>query len=99
MRGQFMTAGAMRLLDVVLFIYILSCHPIRNKMYVPLFFAFAGIVFAIIDAAWGQEWANIATGACGFAYIVSLCIQNAVMDSRKRKEEISGGKKERRTRK
>ena len=97
MRGQFMTPGALRLLNFAVFVCVLSCHPIRNKMYIPLFFAFAGIVFTFVDAAWEKEWANIATGACGFAYFVSLCIQNAVMDGRKRKEQMSGGKKGRKT--
>ena len=86
MRGQFMTAGASRLLDVALFIYILSCHPIRNKLYVPLFFAFAGIIFTIIDAAEGRDWTSTAEMVCVLAYIVSLCIQNAVMDSRRRRK-------------
>ena len=86
MRGQFMTAGASRLPDVALFIYILSCHPIRNKMYVPLFFAFAGVVFSIADAAEGKDWTSTAEMACALVYIVSLCIQNAVMDSRRRRK-------------
>ena len=53
MRGQFVTAGALRLLHFAVFVCVLSCHPIRNKMYAPLILAFWGVVFAIIDAAGG----------------------------------------------
>ena len=86
MRGQFVTAGALRLLHFAVFVCVLSCHPIRNKMYVPLFFAFAGVVFAIADAAEGKDWTSTAEMACALVYIVSLCIQNAVMDSRRRRK-------------
>ena len=92
MRGQFVTPGAIRLLTVALFVCVLSCHPIRNKMYVPLILAFWGVVLAIIDAAEEQNWTSAAILACCFVYLAALCIQNAVIDSKKRKEEARRGK-------
>ncbi len=86
MRGQFMTAGALRLLHFAVFVCVLANHPIRNKMYAPLFIAFAGVVFAIMDAAGGQDWTATAMLVCCFAFLMALCIQNAVIASKKRRD-------------
>ncbi len=92
MRGQFMTAGALRLLHFALFVCVLSCHPIRNKLYVPLILAFWGVVFAVIDAAEGQDWTATAMLVCCFAFLMALCIQNAVIASKKRREKTQKSK-------
>ena len=92
MRGQFITAGALRLLQFALFVCVLSSHPIRNKLYAPLIVACWGVVFAIADAAGGQDWTASAMLVCCFAFLTVLCIQNAVIKSIKRRERTQKAK-------
>ena len=92
MRGQFMTAGALRLLHFAVFVCVLANHPIRNKMYAPLILAIWGVVFAIIDATEGQDWTATAMLICCFVFLMALCIQNAVIASKKRKEKTQKAK-------
>ena len=87
MRGQFMTHGALRLLIVVLFVYLLFCHPFRKKLYVPLFFGFAGASLAIVDAVVDRQWTFIAMGACFLVLFISLAVQHLAMQNKRRKEE------------
>lgn len=106
MRGQFMTPDAIRLLILALFVYLLFCHPFRNKLYLPLSCGFVSVVFAFVDAAVGQHWTTVAVVVCFGFFIVSFPLQNLVIWNRRQKEETRGqgaeahrGKKGRRKKK
>ncbi len=106
MRGQFVTPDAVRLLILALFVCFLFCHPFRKKMYLPLIFGFASVVFAFVDAAVGQHWTSVVLMICFLFFTGSIPLQNLVIWKRQQKEEMRGhgaevrrGKKRRKSRK
>ena len=74
MRGQFATAGSFRLL--VLYTVFLFCfHPIRKKLYVPLFFCALGMALAFLDAMNSKAWSSWGMAVCFLLSLIVLCIQ------------------------
>ncbi len=89
MRGAFATAGSFRLLMAVFGLALLCfCHPIRNKLYIPLLLCVLCIAFVTVNAATDQDWAFIAAAICWILAFISLGVQQFVIQQRNRKAAI-----------
>ena len=89
MRGAFATDGSFRLLMAVSALALLCfCHPIRNKLYIPLFVCVLSMAFVAVNAVTKQNWAFTAAEICWLLVIISLGFQQFVIQERHRKAAI-----------
>jgi len=88
MRGSFATPGTWHLLIIAFYIVLFFCHPIRNKLYVPLIFGTASVILVFVHAAVGERWAITAAGSCWVVCFSALGIQQSILQNRRRKESI-----------
>ena len=86
MRYQFATPESARLLAMIIAATVFVCHPIRNRLYVPLALAAACIAFGIVHTATGEKWAGIAQWACSVAYVIAFGAQSIMIGARQRRE-------------
>ena len=89
MRGGFATPETWHLLIIACYIVLFFCHPMRNKLYVPLFFGTASVILVFVHASTGENWANMAAGSCWIICFSALAIQQAILQNRRRKESIA----------
>ncbi len=88
MRGSFTTPGTWHLLIIAFYIVLFFCHPIRNKLYVPLIFGTASVILVFVHAAVGERWAITTAGCCWIVCFSALGIQQAILQNRRRRESI-----------
>ena len=89
MRGSFATPGTWHLLIIACYIVLFFCHPMRNKLYVPLIFGTGSVILVFVHASTGENWANMAAGSCWIICFSALAIQQAILQNRRRKESIA----------
>ena len=89
MRGSLATPGTWHLLIIAFYIVLFFCHPIRNKLYVPLIFGTASVILVLVHAAVGERWAITTAGVCWIVCFAALAIQQSILQNRRRREFLA----------
>ena len=87
MRGQFATIGGFRLLTILLSSLIFFCHPIKNRLYIPMALSSLTIAFAFVGAAVSQDWSDTVLLICWIASYIAFFVQKTRIENRLRREE------------
>lgn len=74
-RGAFAVIGDFRLLAVLLFLFVICSHPLKNKLFFSLVLSSAALAFACINAFTQAFWSEIAMHSCMVCVLAACCFE------------------------